>query len=86
MELGKGGQGRGRGLGAKEGFIEMLISYSVAFCRNRNPEECTLKASEAIMHPSFMSSKRLPGGKIVTPEPSGMIAAVQGRGGGCNVE
>ena len=25
----------------KERFIEMLISYSVALCKNRNPEECT---------------------------------------------
>lgn len=35
----------------KERFIEMLISYSVALCKNRNPEECTLKATILIQRP-----------------------------------
>lgn len=41
----------------------MLISYSLSLCKSRSTEECRKKALshwEAIMHPSYMSWKRIP--------------------------
>ena len=42
LGCGEGGQ---QGVPKKERFIEMLISYLLALSKNRNSEECSLKAA-----------------------------------------